>query len=368
MLDAQLGLEVFEGTCPASISKSSRKDWKPFHWYCLFLHLRPGVPQLRCLFFLFFDSCLDMFTSSLKHPAKPWKQVWFISQQCSSELRGNIRNVIHASFIIFNPTKRTGNQGRRASCKGGATLNVGWLRVWWACTWRQDGIPWSWDILRYPVHYDILWLSVELCQMVKLCGLQLDLSSVSRSIPTAFHPWHSAVTLAPSPLSTMMAWTCLTHHDCIQASVCPSELLLQCAPLPAGTQHHMNMARGHESSEGAFGKRMLPHRPQKLSTHINAHNHKACVKRTGKLHPRSQVIYEVRSNLLSERTFAKEVSNASFCCFSFIPHGFRSRFLWATCRFDVLHGFVQFWDVHDSSETTYELMKQQFKGTHFNFI
>ena len=30
MLYAQLGLEVFEGTCPASISKSSRKDWKPF--------------------------------------------------------------------------------------------------------------------------------------------------------------------------------------------------------------------------------------------------------------------------------------------------------------------------------------------------
>lgn len=57
-------------------------------------------------------------------------------------------------------------------------------------------------------NYDILWPSVELCQMVKLCGLQLGLSSVSRSIPTAFPPWHSAVTLTPSPHSTKMVWTC----------------------------------------------------------------------------------------------------------------------------------------------------------------
>ncbi len=200
--------------------------------------------------------------------------------------------------------------------------------------------------------------------MVKLCGLQLDLSSVSRSIPTAFHPWHSAVTLAPSPLSTMMAWTCLTHHDCIQASVCPSELLLQCAPLPAGTnitwiwQEDMNPQR---VLLGSACYHTGPKNYQHISTPtITKHV-------WSKLHPRSQVIYEVRSNLLSEATFAKLVSNASFCCFSFIPHGFRSRFLWATCRFDVLHGFVQFWDVHDSSETTYELMTQQFKGTHLNF-
>lgn len=50
------------------------------------------------------------------------------------------------------------------------------------------------------------------------------------------------------------------------------------------------------------------------------------------------------------------MSNASFCNFSFIWHGFLSRFLWAPYRFDVLHGLVQFWDMHDYSGTTYELM------------
>ena len=136
MLYAQLGLEVFEGTCPASISKSSRKDWKPFDWYCLFLHLRPRVSQLKCLFFsLFFDSCLDMSNSSFKFQASSKTMDTAAIHLTVMQLRVQRKHKERRSYIFIRHSSysillKTCGQGTCASSKGGATLNVGWLRVW----------------------------------------------------------------------------------------------------------------------------------------------------------------------------------------------------------------------------------------------
>lgn len=143
----------------------------------------------------------------------------------------------------------------------------------------------DWDIWTKTTmtYYDRVWNCAKWWNCVVFSWASPQSVGASRQ-----HSLHGTVlSHSPRVLIQQKWFEHVTHHDCIQASVCPSELFLQCAPLPAGTQHHMNMAK--------YGKRTWTLRGCFWEEHVTAQAPKPIntkhVWSTGKLHLRSQLIW-----------------------------------------------------------------------------